>query len=387
MRIKVDHSGTAHSEIGASSADRWLECPASVLFSRGMPNESSVYAKEGTAAHEICEICLKEGSEAADYEDAIVEVQGDEFTVDDEMVVGVQEYLDTVRGILRPGDELLVEVQFDLSSIYPGMFGTVDCCIYRPSTGQLWVIDFKYGKGKPVEVVDNKQMKYYGIGALLHDGGKKVSSVTLIVVQPRAPHSDGSVREWTTDTIDLLDYSADLENAARTALEDPHAPFKAGDHCKWCPSAGKCPTLRDQALSQAQMDFDSPADVPPENLAEILREADLVRDWIKAVFAYAQGSLERGHTVPGYKLVAKRGTRKWSATEENVKTFLEMYDIEEDEIYKKTLITPPQAEKLLDKVGKQQLQKLWVKESSGYTLAPEADKRAAVNVTMGSEFD
>src|SRR3546814_4543595 len=72
--------------------------------------------------------------------------------VDEEMVDAVQVFLDTIRRDYKPGDVLVVEQRFDLSSWYPGLFGTCDAVLYRPSTGELRVYDLKYGRGVPVEV-------------------------------------------------------------------------------------------------------------------------------------------------------------------------------------------------------------------------------------------
>ena len=44
-----------HALLSASSSKQWLHCPPSVRLQENFPNESSVYAEEGTFAHEICE--------------------------------------------------------------------------------------------------------------------------------------------------------------------------------------------------------------------------------------------------------------------------------------------------------------------------------------------
>ena len=47
-----------HALLSASSAARWLNCPPSVRLTENMPDTESIYAKEGTLAHEMCEIKL-----------------------------------------------------------------------------------------------------------------------------------------------------------------------------------------------------------------------------------------------------------------------------------------------------------------------------------------
>lgn len=44
-----------HALLSASSSKQWLHCPPSVRLQENFPNESSVYAAEGTYAHEVCE--------------------------------------------------------------------------------------------------------------------------------------------------------------------------------------------------------------------------------------------------------------------------------------------------------------------------------------------
>ena len=50
----------AHALLGASSAHRWLTCTPSARLeeAQGEPDRGSVYADEGTAAHEYAEILL-----------------------------------------------------------------------------------------------------------------------------------------------------------------------------------------------------------------------------------------------------------------------------------------------------------------------------------------
>ena len=49
--------------LSPSSAQRWTECPASVVLARGVPSESSVFAEAGTAGHAVAECLWKEDSE------------------------------------------------------------------------------------------------------------------------------------------------------------------------------------------------------------------------------------------------------------------------------------------------------------------------------------
>lgn len=44
-----------HSVLGASAADRWMNCTPSAQLTAGMQDEGSSFAAEGTAAHALCE--------------------------------------------------------------------------------------------------------------------------------------------------------------------------------------------------------------------------------------------------------------------------------------------------------------------------------------------
>ena len=48
-----------HALLSASSSKQWLHCTPSARLQEQFPNESSVYAAEGTFAHEVCEYKVK----------------------------------------------------------------------------------------------------------------------------------------------------------------------------------------------------------------------------------------------------------------------------------------------------------------------------------------
>ncbi|MBF0421092.1 MAG: DUF2800 domain-containing protein [Magnetococcales bacterium] len=138
------------------------------------------------------------------------------------------------------------------------------------------------------------------------------------MVQPRCHHPDGPVRRWRIDAVSLLEWSADLVDAARrTSAED--APLNTGSHCKFCPAAGVCPALRDHALELAKIEFNqvdqrvpvAPESLSPEMLARVLKQAAIVEDWIRRVQEFAHFEAEAGRIPLGFKLVPKRATRKW----------------------------------------------------------------------------
>ncbi len=50
----------AHAKLSASGAKKWLGCPPSAELEQQFPNSSSVYAEEGTHAHTLGELKIRE---------------------------------------------------------------------------------------------------------------------------------------------------------------------------------------------------------------------------------------------------------------------------------------------------------------------------------------
>jgi hypothetical protein len=71
--MSSDDTKPAHSPLGASSMERWQNCPGSIRLSRGIPNTESVYAQEGTKAHELAERILTTGEIPPDTDPEMLE--------------------------------------------------------------------------------------------------------------------------------------------------------------------------------------------------------------------------------------------------------------------------------------------------------------------------
>lgn len=363
---------TAHSRIGASSMHRWAECPGSVRLSANVPNTSSSYAEEGTEAHDLAaNILMGQKVDLSNY--------------DEDMVEAVNVYVDAFKESSKEATFTLIEERFDLSKLHPGLFGTSDGIIYHESDKVLQVWDYKHGKGIPVEVDGNEQLMYYGLGALLKTG-VPCSHVELVICQPRCPHPEGPIRRWRIDVIDLMDFIADLIDAAKRT-EDPNAPLKAGDHCRFCPASPLCPELHKTALTSAQQDFSPSFSYDPAELSKTLHLLPAIKAWVKSVEEFAFNESQHGRIPPGFKLVPKRATRKWR-DEDEARTYLALeLGLNDIDVFKApSLKTPAQIEALLSKEDKKKLEDIVLKESSGSTLAPETDKRPTATPAVETQF-
>ena len=388
----------AHSKIGASSMKRWQACPGSVKLSEGIESRSSVFAEEGTKAHELAEKWLLNG------ESALVG-----YPID--MVEHVSVYVDAVAE--RVDDDpvvnrLLVEQRFHLHELHSDLFGTSDAIVWRPDLERLSVIDLKYGAGVPVEVEDNPQLQYYALGALLANKQWKPREVEVVIVQPRCPHPDGPVRTQVLQVVDLLDFAADLVEAvkrtelasAQFALIGPglgqvtkegweRAHLALGDHCRFCPAAAICPKQRSKAQELAKIAFTPGVSYDAQQLADTLEWLPILEAWIKNTREFAYAEAEKGHDIPRHKLVDKQARAKFR--EGVLSRLAEKLGVAPSELVEEAPLKGITEVKALapgknDKERAAFIEEFTIKESSGHTLVHESDKREAIKVDAKSAF-
>jgi len=128
----------------------------------------------------------------------------------------------------------------------------------------------------------------------------------------------------------------------------------------------------------------SPESLTAQQISELLDKADVIETWLKAVRAYAQELIEAGDHVPGWKLVPKRGTRKWK-DERIVKQRLASEGLQD--FIAEELVSPAQAERLAKKQGIQlDLFDLITSESTGVNLTRETDKQVSATASAKSDF-
>jgi hypothetical protein len=400
---------SSHSLLGASGAHRWMECPGSLRETAKItrPQRSSEFALEGTAAHHLASHCLGSGVRPHEYLGYWLHLDQDEsvtlraklepapyaFEVTLEMVEAVDIYLKTVRDHIErlgAGTILRIERRVALDWIGPDLFGTADAVIVGPPGTELVVIDFKYGAGVVVEVPYNPQLMYYALGAWMSEPDPSTFIwIRLGIVQPRAPHPAGPVREWALLPHYLREWSELHLAPAVAATRDPKAPLIPGDHCRFCPARSSCPALRGhlaQAFQYPEFPEETlparvepprpmlPDPADPGQVARALKIAPLAEEWAKAVHGLAQNMLERGIKIPGYKLIRRNSHRRWL---DPVTTEAELKDRALHDAFDTRLKSPAQVERI---AGKKWVAERVERPEGALGIAPESDHREPVDV-------
>jgi hypothetical protein len=369
-----------HALLSASSSKRWLNCTPSARLEQQFREESAgVYAEEGTAAHALAEHKLKHLLKRRSKR-PVSDYQCDEMEeCTDEYVAYAMEQIELAKQSC-PDPVVLIEQRLDYSAYVPEGFGTGDLLIV--AEGTLAVVDLKYGKGVAVEAEWNPQMMLYGLGALeLFDAIYDIDTVRMTIFQPRLK----SVSTWEISVPDLKKWAAkDLDPKAQLAIKGL-GKFVCGSWCRFCKAKNICRARAEEYLKLAQLEFQPPALLTDEEVAEVLKVADELARWSADVYAYATNeAVTHGKQWKGFKLVEGRSNRKYTDEEEVAETAKAAGYVD---IYKKTLIGITEMEKLLGKKKfTEVLGRLVYKPQGKLTLAAESDKREAV-ITATAEAD
>lgn len=395
-------SPSLHAVLGASSAHRWLTCPPSARLCERLEKhfgkKDSPFAREGTKAHALGELKIRnalyhlDGMDTATFSRMTPEEQEAYEGINDfrykamreelgeipkDMEQATDTYCDVVIGKLEaarendPGAILLLEQRYDYSEWVPSGFGTGDATIV--SDYLLEVMDYKHGKGVPVDAVGNPQIRLYELGAYakfrhLYD----FEQVRGTIIQPRLD----SVSDETLTVTTLLGWAEDEVRAKAKQAWAGEGEFLPGEHCRWCAAKAICSARVAEAMKLFRYGLESPGVIPDEQIPEILATLDLAEAWISDIRTYAESQALRGQKWQGYKLVrGKRPNRKWSDPEEVKAQLLRAgYGLEQFE--KHELKPPGEVEKTLGKTAFRALLDGLVSQGDGrLTLVPESDKR------------
>ena len=379
-----------HALLSTSSAARWMHCTPSARLEDGFPDTGSEYAAEGTLAHAIAELKVRkkfiEPMGPRTFNTRMNKLKKDP-SYNDEMQGCTDEYLDYISKIYMQYPSkpyITVERKLDLSRYAPEGFGTADCIIICGNT--MHVIDFKYGKGVPVEAEDNPQLKLYGLGSLeeyrlFYD----IKNIMLTIFQPRA---DGeTAKEWNIERDKLVDWGIFKVKPAAIAAFNGEGDYVPGDWCRFCRAKAKCraraganTALEDFAGINAPSKtesgvFPKPPLLTDDEVGTVLKKAIDLEKWASDLKDYALSAVLEGKKIPGWKAVEGRSRRTFDDTEKAFKD-IETAGYDEAILYERKPLTLAAIEKVVGKVKFAEIVGSHIVTPPGKpTLVEESDNR------------
>jgi phage protein len=377
------HADRNHALLSASGAYRWLKCPGSARLEDKFEDEPSVYAAEGTLAHEIAELKIVKHFTAdlrpSEFKKRINELKKNEL-YSAEMDRYTNEYRDYINDIYLSFESkpfFLAEQRVDFSSYVPEGFGTVDCTLVGDKV--IHIFDLKYGKGVPVTAENNPQGMLYALGTYLEQSAiDEIEKVVIHIIQPRIKNTSS----FEISSEELLEWAESIKDVAQKAYKGSNE-FHVGEHCGFCKANGNC---RKQAEKYMDIEVIDPALLTDEEIGEGLAKVKELSKWAKKFEDYALVRAQNGGNVKGWKLVAGRGGNRTFTDKAVAAQLLEEVGLDREEIYKTELISVTAAEKLL---GEETLYKI----AGNYILKPEGkptlatldDKRPALELRTPAE--
>lgn len=389
-----------HALLSASNSHKWLVCTPSVRTEEQFGDKTSEYMQEGTLAHTIAELKARNYFETMTkrkYNSEMKKLQANEL-YQEEMQGYTDIYLDFLKELaLKTSVRPLVniETKVDYGAYAKDGFGTADCIMLTPE--DLYIIDFKYGKGVPVSSEDNPQLKLYALGALeKYKMIYTIKNIHLCIVQPRLNNistfdlSRESLDKWGTDIV--------IPQAQKAYLGI--GDFVPGEHCKFCKAKAVCVARSTKNLKAIEdfkpVEYDSKSKndtldkvaknvLTNEEVGLILDQVQDVESWVKDLKSYALNSILKGEKIQGWKAVEGRSIRQITDIDKAFKVITE-YGVDEALLYERKPINLTELEKLL---GKKDFEALIgdyvVKPKGAPALAPVADRRAEYKVSSAKE--
>jgi len=348
-----------HSVIPPSSAGIWGKtngCTGYVSLAQKFPEaEESQGAKEGTACHELGEILIG----LSQYDTILDSVRAtfvgasatNGIIYTDEMFDAAWIYADDVaREIAKNKGHRIewgTETKVKAPRVHAQSFGTVDAELYSPQLNELIIWDFKYGFGV-VEAFENWQGINYAAGLFekyqINGVNDQTLTVKIRIVQPRAHHKDGTVREWVIKGSDLRNYINILSNNANEALSDK-AVVRTGSQCRYCEALHACPNALRAGMTLFEI-VDKPTicELTPEAMGvqlSIVNRALKQLEYIQSSYQeQVKATIKNGGSVTGWGVTPSFGRKKWSKPLAEVFALGDMMSIE---LRKTEAITPTQA--------------------------------------------
>ena len=373
-----------HASLGPSKAAQWIGCPPSVRLEEQFPDKQTEEASEGTLAHKLAEEILRYNN--GEMAKATFTRRLNKLKEDPLYNPSMQEYVEGYAAFVWekvseikktcPDPLVLFEQELHFEDYVPGGFGTSDVVIVADDMAH--VIDFKYGKGVPVQAEGNPQLRLYALGAYLEYADLyDIRRIRMTIAQPR-------LENYSSDEMsagDLLSWAEEVVKPAAAQAEAGEGRQEVGDHCRWCKAKATCRAQKEYQLQMAKYEFADAPLLDEDEIADVLSRVDELVKWAGQVKDYALSQALENHVrYPGYKLVEGRSVRRYT-DQGAIATALTGAGCTGDQIYKPMeLIGITDMEKLLGKKRFGELVGPYVEKPEGKpVLVPESDKRPELN--------
>ncbi len=397
---------TMGNKLRPSNADRYLNCPASVVASQDLPvGEGTSYSEKGTVVHAVIENCINTGRTPESY---IGEVVCEfDITVDAEMSRSAKFCLEYIgsQGFSEVQAERTVELHWIKNPDGSKTTGKVDFVGYDEDFDILKVGDYKNGYMPVPE--DSYQFGMY-LYALVMDKDspyKHLDKFSSVLVQPNS--KEGEIiaeKEWTRG--DMVRLRAKIEFAVDWVTKTKYKDLTLKDYCeghwcKFCPiskgDAGDrmCPRKTEalfnddagtQALELMDNKLPAPSTMTREQRALVLGKRKDIKKWLDDVYEIELANAATGDVPPGMKLVSGRAkTRYWlkGVDEKDIAEAMVESGMSPAEVYAQKLLTPAAAKKILKGKLPPEIEALMTPDEKGLELVPDDDGRSA---TDGSDL-
>lgn len=405
--MTTEHKERAHSKLGGSTANRWINCSGSVVLCADIPpTPPTDAALEGTLAHEIIQIVLEDFLEhklsGSDPRKRIKQVESllpEADSEAEEMLEAAIGFRDSVwknllnESITSKAYGIEEEFVFEESL---NSYGFIDFwAIYIDDKAKRVgvICDFKYGTF-PVDPKDNDQLLFYACALLseIRKGGKDLDYVKCAIYQPRNKYNLENYNPYkeVKYTVKQLDaWRKKAMNAAHLIFVKQAPKFKTGKWCHFCQGKSLCKKYSDEISKETALKLLDPNDLvtkeveklSDDDVSKVLLYEDEIIEFLKAAKKYALGKVLNGGVFPGFKAVEQKGRRKWADKEAVIKTLTPLFGLED--ICKFS----PKGIGDITKLAKKEESKLKIIDSLIVTsepsaiLVPMSDKRDSISST------
>lgn len=354
-------SGT-HAPLACSAANEWGNCSGSYRANLGKPDLDTPESLEGDASHwlgsEVLQNYRTPGRGSVKPLDFLNQTAPNGVIIDDKIVEGIQIY---VNDIIETADKynavsaLLIEHRVTVPTVHPtDNWGTLDCALYLPAHGVLYLWDYKHGH-RLNDAKENKQLINYveGLKNLFEINGLAEQNLKVVmrIIRPFCYQADGPISEWSVQLSELRPYINGLHHKAHEALSD-NPTLSSGPWCRDCTAVGRCSAARTLGYNLINL-VDSPYQMDEMNSNDLATERDIIKNALvtaqarlEAIEDELHARITRGDSGGGLTLEASYGRLEWTCSVPAAIALAKQFGLDAS---KDSVLTPTQTKNAIDK--------------------------------------